>query len=494
MTRVLLTLTLVAACAPGARGQSPLECVPDIDLLRFGPEPVPDPTPYEASIGNRVGAGAELTSRLGAPPLGRATPLARPIRNRAPECPTLTTIETWDGEEWDGYDETVALYNASGNTISISYRSVQSSSSFEYDKITYEYVNLNLTRYIKYKSGNTSESKDRMSFTYDSFNRIYTHNLAEWRFTGWRSLANIVYAYDTHPYISGVSVYDGNSGALIQRGSYTYTPSHERLSSSIENANETNWTLLEREDWFYALDRVFAHELAEPSAGSPGGYYRIKDSYTFEDTLLVRTNTAYNTQNGWRTLDTSFYEYDANGRLITQVDSSSRSSGVLMPTTRRTYAYGPVGLDLFQVETWVSQVWRPDYRTFVTRDLANRTTEQRSEVLTNNSWINSSRVLYEYREAVSTDGDAGPLHFGLTSWPNPATNHLTLRLDLDHASTVRVTVSDALGREVAVALDGPAADGPNDVSLDVSGWPAGVYIVRVVAGARTATQRVTVVR
>ena len=78
--------------------------------------------------------------------------------------------------------------------------------------------------------------------------------------------------------------------------------------------------------------------------------------------------------------------------------------------------------------------------------------------------------------------------------PNPSQGHVEVMLSLAEAKDVRVVVFDALGREVAVVLAGPVAAGERALSVDTSAWPIGVYVVRVVAGGRTASARLVVAR
>ncbi len=95
-------------------------------------------------------------------------------------------------------------------------------------------------------------------------------------------------------------------------------------------------------------------------------------------------------------------------------------------------------------------------------------------------------------------GEAGPAEasgLGVTVRPNPAGARVEVRLTLaEAASTVRVVVVDALGREVAVVLDGAVAAGESVAALDTSGWPAGVYVVRAAVGGQTAAARLVVAR
>ena len=79
--------------------------------------------------------------------------------------------------------------------------------------------------------------------------------------------------------------------------------------------------------------------------------------------------------------------------------------------------------------------------------------------------------------------------------PSPAATVATVRFDLPEAATVRLAVSDALGREVAVPAAGPREAGEHTVALDVSGWAPGLYVYRLtVAGGPAGTGRLTVAR
>ena len=99
--------------------------------------------------------------------------------------------------------------------------------------------------------------------------------------------------------------------------------------------------------------------------------------------------------------------------------------------------------------------------------------------------------------AFAVAGEAGPQGasgMGLSVRPNPASGRVEIAVTLAEAGDVRVAVLDVLGREVAVVLDRAAAAGEAVVPVEIGGWPAGVYVVRAVAGTQTATARLVVVR
>ena len=93
-------------------------------------------------------------------------------------------------------------------------------------------------------------------------------------------------------------------------------------------------------------------------------------------------------------------------------------------------------------------------------------------------------------------GDAVPTALALHgARPNPFQRSTALRVDLPDASSVRVAVYDALGREVAVLLDGAVPAGSHLVRLEAGPLPSGSYVVRMTTESGWArTRRLTILR
>jgi glycosidase len=79
-------------------------------------------------------------------------------------------------------------------------------------------------------------------------------------------------------------------------------------------------------------------------------------------------------------------------------------------------------------------------------------------------------------------------------FPNPTAGRATVRYTLDATADVRLDAYDVLGRRVATLAEGPQAAGAHEAAFDTAGLPAGIYVLRLSAGAQTATARVTVAR
>jgi hypothetical protein len=84
------------------------------------------------------------------------------------------------------------------------------------------------------------------------------------------------------------------------------------------------------------------------------------------------------------------------------------------------------------------------------------------------------------------------LHFAVR--PNPTRARATISIGVPAATDVSVEAFDVLGRRVATVHEGPLAAGVHALTVDTAGWPAGAYVLRMVAGDATRTERLVVVR
>ena len=94
-------------------------------------------------------------------------------------------------------------------------------------------------------------------------------------------------------------------------------------------------------------------------------------------------------------------------------------------------------------------------------------------------------------DAASAPDASLPLRF----WPNPVAGAATVAYDLVAPASVRLTLVDVLGRELAILDNGARGAGPHRAEVDASGLPAGVYVARLAIDGRVrAGVPVTVVR
>jgi hypothetical protein len=80
------------------------------------------------------------------------------------------------------------------------------------------------------------------------------------------------------------------------------------------------------------------------------------------------------------------------------------------------------------------------------------------------------------------------------NYPNPFNPATTLSYTLDERRHVRLSVCDALGREVRVLADGMMDAGRQQVNFDAADLTGGLYIARLTTGGRTLTRKMILLK
>lgn len=80
------------------------------------------------------------------------------------------------------------------------------------------------------------------------------------------------------------------------------------------------------------------------------------------------------------------------------------------------------------------------------------------------------------------------------NYPNPFNPSTKVRFDIPQLSSVKLTVYDALGKEVAVLVDEQLAPGVYETEWNASSMPSGVYFYRITAADFTRTYKMVLTK
>lgn len=101
-------------------------------------------------------------------------------------------------------------------------------------------------------------------------------------------------------------------------------------------------------------------------------------------------------------------------------------------------------------------------------------------------------------EAACAVGDgepaAGSSQFAVCSYPNPTQGIVNLQFTVYNFQSISLKIYNAQGQEVAVVLDESLPAGEHTARFDVSGLPAGIYLVRLQAGRTSETTKMIVLK
>jgi hypothetical protein len=149
-------------------------------------------------------------------------------------------------------------------------------------------------------------------------------------------------------------------------------------------------------------------------------------------------------------------------------------------------------------QTWRAVAQTPRENEFVTADAATAGPDGRLYVAMKRAGAaNDGAWVYRSSELVVAN-DPPPFSVGIVALdgtPNPGVGALiSIRLVLARAAQVELTLSDPLGRRVALLHDGPAPAGTLSLRFDAGALAPGAYLLRADTPAGAVTRMVTVLR
>jgi hypothetical protein len=80
------------------------------------------------------------------------------------------------------------------------------------------------------------------------------------------------------------------------------------------------------------------------------------------------------------------------------------------------------------------------------------------------------------------------------NYPNPFNPSTTIKFELPKSSVVKLSILDALGREVSVLVNEKRDAGVHEVKFDAVGLASGVYFYRMQAGSFVKSRKMLVIK
>jgi len=102
---------------------------------------------------------------------------------------------------------------------------------------------------------------------------------------------------------------------------------------------------------------------------------------------------------------------------------------------------------------------------------------------------------YSSITTVSNEAEQLPFETRLEqNFPNPFNPSTSINFSINKAQTVRLSVFDILGREVATLVNKTLTSGNHSVQFDASSLSSGMYIYRLQAGTQTITKKMMLIK
>jgi hypothetical protein len=97
-------------------------------------------------------------------------------------------------------------------------------------------------------------------------------------------------------------------------------------------------------------------------------------------------------------------------------------------------------------------------------------------------------------QAASSVPAAPALSISMEAWPNPASDRMTVRVNLANSANLDLQLFDLNGKQVHVISSGMHPAGTFDLSLDLSGLASGSYVLAARLPGQLLQQSISVVK
>src|SRR4030095_1684484 len=107
----------------------------------------------------------------------------------------------------------------------------------------------------------------------------------------------------------------------------------------------------------------------------------------------------------------------------------------------------------------------------------------------------AERFNKEVKQEIAQDNtSAGESYFSTKNYPNPFNPETKINYTLKGATTVKITIYDKLGREVAILVDESQSEGEHEVTFNASNLPSGVYFYRIKTPERVEVRKMVLAK
>ena len=96
--------------------------------------------------------------------------------------------------------------------------------------------------------------------------------------------------------------------------------------------------------------------------------------------------------------------------------------------------------------------------------------------------------------ACTAIGENPILDLSFQASPNPATRNVTVRYELEQASTVSLEIMNLLGENMFSMNIGNEIPGKQEHTINLEGFTAGFYFIKLQAGPASLTRKITIIR
>lgn len=298
-------------------------------------------------------------------------------------------------------------------------------------------------------------------YTYDAANVMTSSVLQIWAANKWEDHLPTQLVYDANDNIIEVN-------SLVQRFKFTYDI-YDNVTGMTEELylmSTQSWRNNRQFSYTYAAGKLESTIEREWIASAWKDIKKISHVYNAHNDIAAKTEQHW-TGSGWINIRQNAYAYDVQ-HLVTS-DT---------------------------LKEWNVSDWNPEVLTSYAYNSFEQLTEMKEQQWTAGSWTHAEGdewYRFHYQTYFPT-GVPGPSQFAglFTTYPNPATDVVTLQVTWEQPQPFHVSLTDMQGRVLMHCQEAAVRNYQKQVATQ--SLPAGNYFISVAGNQSVLTKKITIVR
>ncbi|HOJ18982.1 MAG TPA: T9SS type A sorting domain-containing protein [Ignavibacteriaceae bacterium] len=428
--------------------------------------------------------------------------------------------ENWENGSWVNFSKWELTYDNNDNDI-FGLLQIWVNQWFDYLKITKTYNNNNLLNSLTEVYENSIwNNLNRYTFTYDANNNLLTSVFERSVNNIWSNYSKFTYSYDGRGNLLSELDHFWSAGEWKDkdRFSYTYDNFDNILSYTYEGAdNQFILHFIERHSYGYIENtNLLTTDLWESWSGA--SWIPLRWTNNIYDSGRIVESVIFGFHNSvWRVSESSFYEYDLGGNLITLLNKVMVNDS-LTNNLKYTYSYDEGhNIRTRMSEHWNTTVWWPDWWDNYNYDEYGNAVVGYSFIFKGTVWepgdipmkmnynnMNNSieysaqLITIEYTPYTFTELEQMEFHPGnyflSQNYPNPFNPSTLITYQLPKTSLVTLKVYDILGKEIITLVAEEQTEGSHSVNFNAQNLSTGVYFYQLKAGDFVSTKKLVLIK
>ena len=347
---------------------------------------------------------------------------------------------------------------------------------------------------------------------------------SKWNGSSWETRASEQYSYNLKNQKEIVTVLKPfqNILKLISRTKYSYDENGLVSEMVIDSLKDEGWVNSCRYSLTYDNSGLLVSSLSEKWDGNEWiSESKIVNNYNVNNQLLSSMVCLY-TNNNWENSSVINVTYTTFGKISQQTEQIWLD-GIWKNFRNRCYLYNDnqsvkdITAQIWKTKWWVNvydtlytydasdkiielqysiyqnDKWETTGKSEIKYDIGNNITQEIISLFNNGNWENSVEYDYDYgTTGINESGLASNLK--LEAYPNPASDMITLKYNLNQPSFVKISISDVMGMNIKVIYEGTNAGGSSDKTSFIKELPQGNYFIQFKCNDKVSTIPLKIIR